>query len=120
MLTTLALISLLVGVAFSALGVFGVLRFPDVYTRLHADTKATTFGSIFIALSVVLYAVQRLLEDGGSHYFTLIVHVFIAVSVLAFTNATGAHAIARAAHRSGVEPQQALVNQLKSQEGEQV
>ena len=41
----IACVCLAIGLAFNALGVIGILRFPDVYTRLHADTKATTFGS---------------------------------------------------------------------------
>ncbi len=31
------------GITFNALGVVGLLRFPDLYTRMHATTKATTF-----------------------------------------------------------------------------
>ena len=34
-----------IGILFNALGVIGLLRFPDLYTRMHATTKATTFGS---------------------------------------------------------------------------
>lgn len=41
-----------IGVIFNCLGSVGLLRFPDVYTRLHAATKATTFGSIFTSLAV--------------------------------------------------------------------
>ena len=37
-----------IGVFFNVLAGVGLLRFPDVYTRLHAGTKCTTFGSIFI------------------------------------------------------------------------
>ena len=33
----------------------GLLRFPDLYTRMHATTKATTFGSIFTSLAVIIY-----------------------------------------------------------------
>ena len=33
-----------IGVIFNGLGSIGLLRFPDIYTRLHATTKNTTFG----------------------------------------------------------------------------
>jgi len=36
---TIILIFLAIGLLFNALGVLGLLRFPDVYTRLHASTK---------------------------------------------------------------------------------
>ena len=48
-------LSLLIGLVANTLGIVGVLRFPDVYTQLHAETKATTFGSIFTSLAVILY-----------------------------------------------------------------
>ena len=102
-----------IGLFFNALGVFGILRFPDVYTRLHADTKATTFGSIFTSLAVVLYALGRLFETADGQYATPLLHTLVAVVVLAITNATGAHAIARAARRRGHKPAQAVVDKLE-------
>lgn len=93
-----------IGLFFNLLGVIGLFRFPDVYTRLHAETKMTTFGAIFLTFSVILYGLAMLWETGGSEYISLSIHTFIALLALAFTNATGAHAIARAAHRSGEKP----------------
>jgi len=37
----------------------------------------------------------------------------VALVCLIITNPTGAHAIARAAHRSGVMPKQAVIDELK-------
>jgi multicomponent Na+:H+ antiporter subunit G len=108
----LIIVFLGIGLLFNALGVIGILRFPDVYTRLHAETKTTTFGTIFLGLAVVVYGVAAILSTGEGQYLTLSVHTFIAVIALAFTNATGAHAIARAAHRSGQRPAQAVVDRL--------
>ncbi|MGC9434817.1 MAG: monovalent cation/H(+) antiporter subunit G [Methanomicrobiales archaeon] len=100
------LVCLVIGVIFNALGVIGILRFPDVYTRLHAETKTTTFGSIFLCIAVIIYALFR----AGDLQFS--VHVLVALVALAFTNATGAHAIARAAHRSGQMPVEAVTDRL--------
>ena len=102
-----------VGLFFNTMGVVGILRFPDVYTRLHADTKATTFGSIFTSLAVVLYAAGEFLKDPEGQYETLALHTILAVVVLAFTNATSAHAIARAAHKRGHKPAQAVCDRLE-------
>ena len=112
-LSALIWISLAVGLTFNALGVIGILRFPDVYTRLHADTKATTFGSIFTSLAVVLYAAGEFFKDPEGQYETLALHTVLAVVVLAFTNATSAHAIARAAHKRGHKPAQAVCDRLE-------
>ena len=114
-LSTLIWIALIIGMVFNALGVIGILRFPDVYTRLHADTKATTFGSIFTSLAVVLYAAGEYLKNADGQYAMLALHTILAVVVLCFTNATSAHAIARAAHKRGHKPAQAVVDRLQEE-----
>jgi multicomponent K+:H+ antiporter subunit G len=35
---------LIVGGAFTLVGAIGMIRFPDIFMRLHAPTKATTLG----------------------------------------------------------------------------
>ncbi|PWB66038.1 MAG: Na+/H+ antiporter subunit G [Bradyrhizobiaceae bacterium] len=44
------------GVVFFIAGTLGLLRFPDVYARLHALTKADNLGLGLIALGLVLQA----------------------------------------------------------------
>ncbi len=112
-LSALIWISLAVGLTFNALGVVGILRFPDVYTRLHADTKCTPFGSIFTSLAIVLYAAGEYRQAPEGQCLTLALHTVLAVVVLAFTNATSAHAIARAAHKRGHKPAQAVCDRLE-------
>lgn len=109
----LVIAALLVSVFFNSLGAVSLYRFPDVYTRLHGATMCTTFGTIFIAVAVVLYAVGRLLESGENRFWVLIIHTLVAMMVLLVTNATGAHAIARASHRSGLAPAKAVVDRLE-------
>jgi len=46
----------------------------------------------------------------------LVLHTIIALACLIITNPTGAHAIARAAYRSGVKPKHAVVDDLKEAE----
>jgi len=101
-----------IGVAFNLLASIGLLRFPDVYTRLHAGTKCTTFGSIFICLAVMIYGLWRW-YDGDKKMISLAIHAFFALIAILLTNPTGAHAIARAAHRSGVKPAKAVVDDLE-------
>jgi len=105
-------ILLAVGVFFNLLAGIGLLRFPDVYTRLHAGTKCTTFGSIFICGSVILLGLKTW-YSGSSDGSVLAIHTVFALIAILLTNPTGAHAIARAAHRSGVMPFGAVVDDLK-------
>ncbi|MDR0993267.1 MAG: monovalent cation/H(+) antiporter subunit G [Verrucomicrobiota bacterium] len=113
LLNILMVPAILVGLFFNTMGVLGILRFPDFYTRLHADTKATTFGSVFTSLAVILWAFKAWLASGHDGQFVnLAVHAGFAVVVLAVTNATGAHALARSAYRSGLKPKQAVVDRM--------
>jgi len=100
-----------IGVAFNGLGALALLRFPDVYTRLHGATKCTTFGSIFTAVAVIVYGFAR----SGAAYDTLAIHAIIALLALLVTNPTGSHAIARASYRSGIKPVGAVVDKLEDQ-----
>jgi multicomponent Na+:H+ antiporter subunit G len=108
----LVLICIIIGIVFNALGIIGLIRFPDVYTRLHATTKSTTFGSIFLCLGVIIYGVVTFAGTGDGQYLMLILHTILAIFALAITNAVGSHAIARAAHRSGQVPEPAVVDRL--------
>ena len=100
-----------VGIFFNLLAGIGLLRFPDVYTRLHAGTKCTTFGSIFLIGAVILIGLRMWWENdiNGS---VLAIHSAAALIAILLTNPVGAHAIARAAHRSGVKPVGAVIDEL--------
>ena len=102
-----------IGVFFNILAGVGLLRFPDVYTRLHAGTKCTTFGSIFLIGSVILLGL-KMWWDGNINGSVLSIHSIFALIAILLTNPVGAHAIARAAHRSGVMPARAVVDDLKN------
>jgi multicomponent Na+:H+ antiporter subunit G len=107
---------LLIGLVANALGAISLFRFPDVYTRMHGATKCTTFGSIFTSLAVVAYTISRYVISGEGRFLVLLIHTIIAVAALLVTNATSSHAIARAAHRSGVSPKFAVVDRLAEKE----
>jgi len=105
-----------IGVFFNILGGVGLLRFPDVYTRLHAGTKCTTFGSIFITGSVILLGL-KMWYLGSTDGSVLAIHTAGALVAILLTNPTGAHAIARAAHKSGVKPVGAVIDSLQGKSG---
>jgi multicomponent Na+:H+ antiporter subunit G len=100
-----------IGLFFNLLAGIGLLRFPDVYTRLHAGTKCTTFGSIFLIGSVVLIGLSLWWEN-DTNGSVLAIHSSVALLAILLTNPVGAHAIARAAHRSGVQPVGAVIDEL--------
>ncbi len=103
---------MIIGICFNGLGSFALIRFPDVYTRLHGATKATTFGAIFTSLAVIIYGFLKWGITNNPKFGVLALHSILALIALLITNPTGAHAIARAAHKSGVLPKFAVKDDL--------
>lgn len=85
---------LVFGLFFSVASVIGLIRFPDVYTRLHAGTKALSGGAVLILIGVAM----RLGTWQGAAKSVLIIFFFLA------TNPLASHAIARACYRHGIKP----------------
>ncbi len=85
---------LLCGAAFYLAGTVGLLRFPDVYTRLHALTKADNLGLGFITLGLALQA-----ETVASLFKLLLIWPLVLAA-----SATVSYAIARRAERLGIKP----------------
>lgn len=83
----LGLVILWVGVIFSALGVVGTLRFPDVYCRLHASSKVSTVGLCGLLIGASLIMPSLWLKAAA-----LLIFIVITAPV-------ASHAIALAAYR---------------------
>jgi len=56
MIDALSIILIGVGAAFFAVGTLGLLRLPDLFSRLHALTKADNLGLGFVAIGLALQA----------------------------------------------------------------
>ena len=118
-LNTISYVFIGIGLFFNLIGVLGLHRFPDMYTRLHAATKCTTFGSIFIITAVIVQSAGIwALEGAYPSQSVMCIHAVLALVALLVTNATGAHAMARAAHRSGEKPAKAVVDDLQEKEND--
>jgi len=89
----LQMLFLFIGTLFFFIGTIGLLRFPDVYTRLHAATKCDTLGLGMILFGVMLYEGATLSS----------VKMAFIIGFVFLTNPTAAHAIARAAYKHGIE-----------------
>ena len=82
---------LLLGAGFALVGSIGLARLPDIYTRLHGPTKATTLGVGSILLGSILYFSTR-------HGLSL--HEILVSLFLFLTAPVSAHLLSRAAlHR---------------------
>lgn len=88
---------LLIGAVFFFAGTVGLLRFPDVYTRLHALAKADNLGLGFIVLGLLLQAPSPAMA------LKLILIWLLALAA----SATVGFLIARRARQNGIVPWQA-------------
>jgi multicomponent Na+:H+ antiporter subunit G len=86
----IAISALVLGTLFSIVGVLGFIRFPDVYTRLHATGKVGVFGVVLLLLAAVIRT-----PLGWGRGLILIFFLMIA-------GPATAHALASAAHRVGL------------------
>jgi multicomponent Na+:H+ antiporter subunit G len=84
----------LVGALFSLLAAIGLVRFPDVFTRLHAASKAGFVGTGLILTAAALVAGDVI----------TVVRALLALLFLLLSTPLGAHLIARAALSAGIVP----------------
>ena len=85
---------LLGGSFFSIVGGLGALRFPDVFTRLHASGMVDTMGAALILAGLVL--------QGGASLVS--VKILLVLVFLWVTSPVSTHAVARAALKAGIKP----------------
>lgn len=83
---------LLVGAAFTFLAALGVLRMPDLFMRMHANTKSATLGVGCIMLGVAIYFGE----------ITVITRALAVILFLLVTAPISSHMLARAAYFSGI------------------
>ena len=84
----------LAGSFFAIVGGIGLIRMPDLYTRLHGASVTDTLGAGLIFLGLMI-------ESG----FTLVsLKLAMIMLLLLLTSPTTAHAIAKAALMSGQQP----------------
>jgi len=80
-------ILLLVGSVFALIGSIGIVRMPDVFTRLHAAGITDTLGAAGVLLGLALKA----------GFSLLLVKLLLMLAFLLLLNPTACHALARAA-----------------------
>lgn len=95
-LNLLVALFVLAGTFFILSASIGVVRFPDVYTKLHAATKASTLGIAFILIGAFTYLYLEHSIVSGK--------LLLAIVFIMLTAPVGAHMMGRAAHTSGVKP----------------
>jgi len=77
-------------------GAIGLLRLPDIYNRVHANTVATVGGTLLLCLTLVFktYPDSQLMAT----------KILFLILVLSLTAPTASYLSGKAAFRSGIKP----------------
>jgi multicomponent Na+:H+ antiporter subunit G len=90
----------LLGTFFSLVGILGLVRLPDVYTRLHTTGKVGVYGVVLLLVAAAAYT-----PLGWGKALALIILLMVGGPVTA-------HAIGSAAYRLGIPMNDPLRNDL--------
>jgi multicomponent Na+:H+ antiporter subunit G len=88
------------GIFFFAVGVLGILRFPDFYTRLHAAGKCDSLAAVLVILGIALYN----LTDFSPANLLVSLKILAIAAFVFIASPTATHAVTEAALIIGVEP----------------
>lgn len=91
----LAAVAIALGGLFGLLAAVGVLRLPDLYTRMHSASKAGLLAGGLLLLGIALAAGES----------AIILRALLGALFLALTTPVSAHLLARAALQAGHQPQ---------------
>lgn len=94
MIETLKALLLLGGAMLMLLAAVGVVRLPDMLTRMHATTKSASLGVNLIMLAVALH----FFRDAG-----VVARAFAVIVFILTTAPVAAHAMGRAGYLNGTQ-----------------
>jgi multicomponent Na+:H+ antiporter subunit G len=87
------IVLVVIGLFFALSGVIGILRMPDVYTRIQCSSKTITMGAL--PLLVALAVAEGPFTTYGSRALLVAILLFVV-------NPAASHALTRAAYKTGV------------------
>jgi multicomponent Na+:H+ antiporter subunit G len=90
----IVMVFILLGSVFILIAAVGLLRFRDVFSRMHATTKATSFGMLLILIGVALHFLT----------FIALIKAVLVVLFIYLTAPLAAHSISRTINRPNKKP----------------
>ncbi len=92
-MTVIGFFFIAMGVVAFVISAIGLLRMPDVYTRMHVGAKSPTVGTLFVIIGAIFIESAWTLKL-----------ILLAIFIL-LTNPLSSSVIARASHKSGMRLQ---------------
>lgn len=93
MRTAIVIVLACVGLGFSLSGAVGILRMPDLYSRIQCSSKTITMGALPVLIALVV-------GEGLISSYTS--RALLTGFLLLLLNPASSHALARAAYKTGV------------------
>lgn len=90
----IAYLFIFLGLVFIFFGTLGIIRFPDIYTRLQTSSKCDAAGAVALFVGLMV-------REGLD---SLSLRMLIILVFLLLTNPVASHAIARSAAIRGIKP----------------
>ncbi len=78
-------IFIVIGALWILIAAIGLMRFKDIYSRIHATTKATSFGLLLTIIGVTIYFAT----------FTVALKLSLIIIFIYLTSPLAAHSIAK-------------------------
>ena len=94
-------VCLIVGLIFFFGTAVGLLRFPDMFTRIHAASKGDTLSSFMMLSGFALY---YFCHDPSIASFLVSAKLIFIMVFIFITSPTAGHALVEAAHMTGAKP----------------
>jgi multicomponent Na+:H+ antiporter subunit G len=93
-LRIIAAFGIIAGAGFCLLASVGLVRFPELYTRIHAASKAGVVGAGFILLALAIVSLD----------ISIVLRSIVAILFLLMTTPISAHLLSRSAYFAGQRP----------------
>ena len=90
----IAYLFIFLGLVFIFFGTLGIIRFPDIYTRLQTSSKCDAAGAVALLVGLMI-------REGLD---SLSLRILLILVFLLLTNPVASHAIARSAFIRGIKP----------------
>ena len=99
---------LVIGAAFTLIAALGLVRLPDVFTRMHAASKAATLGSCVLLIALGIQA-----DDNGT-----LTRALAGVVFFMLTAPISAHLLAKASYSTGYRmSDESVVDEMPTAQG---
>jgi multicomponent Na+:H+ antiporter subunit G len=85
-------IMMVIGALFILIASLGIIRLPDLFMRMHSNTKSATLGVFFMMMGLAIHFAS----------LSILIRAFSVVLFFMITAPVAAQTIARAAYFSGV------------------